>query len=825
MKIKRVLGFIICCFSSASYAELYFDANALSLSDEEKKQLDLSDLMQPEAQIPGEYSVDILVNGQQAVTQKVRFSLCGSRLCPELDVPLLESIGVNTHAFPALKALSQSSLVTHLADYIPNASADFDFNRMRLKLSIPQAAMANRARGDVPPEKWQDGINMAFVNYNLTGANDAGKLGLGDNQYLNLRSGINVGPWRARHYGYYNRDSEHGTHWKSLQSFIERDIRQLRSRLTLGESATQGLVFDSFSFKGVGLATDSEMLPESQRGFAPVIRGVAMTHAQVEVWQRNNLIYQTFVSPGEFVITDLNPTSTSGDLQVIIREENGNERTFTQPFSAAPTMIRQGQVQFAASTGAYASDSPGAKRSRFAQGEAVYGVLNGTTLYAGAIGAEHYSALALGSGQSLGAFGALSFDLTVAKAILQDGQEKRGQSYQFRYSKNIMSTDTSVALAGYRYNTEDYYSFEDASEYWQRLGNTSNGSPKNRMQFTLNQRLSDYGSLSLSAYQQDYWRGNQGKNRSVMGMYNVNLQGVSLGISYSNNRSGSNRGSDRIWSANASIPLSQWLSSGNSSMRLSMNTLRSENGRMASSATLSGSALEDRNLYYSISQSDAHGEVGQSSSAATLQYVGSQAIANAGYTNNSGNNSQINYGLQGAIVAHPYGVTLAQNLNESGGSALVRAPGASQVKVGNTTGLYTDWRGYAIVPYLSQYRSNAVILDTQTLDDDVDVTHPIREVVPSKGALVLADYNTKIGHRIFLTLIRANGKVPFGAIVSAGETVTGIVNENGEVFLNGVDDHSLVKVSWGGGQSCSAPLDASNVKKVNGIALITLKCQ
>lgn len=162
MKIKPLLGLMICCFSSAGYADLYFDANVLNLSEEEKKQLDLSELMQPDAQIPGEYTVDILVNGQKTLAQTLKFSQCGSLLCPELNVPLLASIGIKTDTFPALVALSPSSTVTNLADYIPNASADFDFNRMELKLSIPQAVMANHARGDISPEKWQDGLNMAL---------------------------------------------------------------------------------------------------------------------------------------------------------------------------------------------------------------------------------------------------------------------------------------------------------------------------------------------------------------------------------------------------------------------------------------------------------------------------------------------------------------------------------------------------------------------------------------------------------------------------------------------------------------------------------------
>ncbi|MDI5829478.1 fimbria/pilus outer membrane usher protein, partial [Salmonella enterica subsp. enterica serovar Kentucky] len=41
------------------------------------------------------------------------------------------------------------------------------------------------------------------------------------------------------------------------------------------------------------------MQPNSQRGYAPTIRGIARSNAQVIVRQNGYIAYQTAVSPGE----------------------------------------------------------------------------------------------------------------------------------------------------------------------------------------------------------------------------------------------------------------------------------------------------------------------------------------------------------------------------------------------------------------------------------------------------------------------------------------------------------------------------------------------
>ncbi len=71
------------------------------------------------------------------------------------------------------------------------------------------------------------------------------------------------------------------------------------------------------------------------------------------------------MSPGAFAISDLYPTSQSGDLEVKVTESNGVVRTFTQPYSAVPYMLREGRGKFSLSAGRYHSGGNRCARRNF----------------------------------------------------------------------------------------------------------------------------------------------------------------------------------------------------------------------------------------------------------------------------------------------------------------------------------------------------------------------------------------------------------------------------------------------------------------------------
>lgn len=60
----------------------------------------------------------------------------------------------------------------------------------------------------------------------------------------------------------------------------------MKSDLTVGQSASPADVFDSVPYTGVQLNSDSDMLPDSEKGYAPIIRGTAHSNALVMVRQK-----------------------------------------------------------------------------------------------------------------------------------------------------------------------------------------------------------------------------------------------------------------------------------------------------------------------------------------------------------------------------------------------------------------------------------------------------------------------------------------------------------------------------------------------------------
>lgn len=829
--LKRVIGLCSLLSIASLHAELYFNVNALNLSDEQKQQMDMTLLSRTDMQVPGTYKVDLYVNNQSVGEFTLSFIECDNVLCPQLTTALLRQVGVKVSAITSMKTLSDDAIITRLEEYIKGANAQLDFERAVLRLSIPQAAMDNKARGYISPEKWDDGLPMFFSSYSVSGSETQNKKnGLStSSQFLSLRNGVNVGPWRLRNYTNYENSGD-TSRWNVMQTELDRDIRSIRSRLVIGETSSPGLIYDTFSFRGISLSSQDSMLPDSMQGYAPQIIGVAVTNATVEVRQNGNLLYQTYVPPGEFSINDMYATSTSGDFEVTIREEDGTVRTYTQSFASPPVSVRKDAFKYSVTVGEFGSryyNRDDTVTQRFGQAELLYGVLNNTTVYSGVIAAEHYRSGMLGVGQGLGPLGALSLDVSHAETRFHSGERQTGQSWRARYSKRFDTTGTSMSLAGYRYATDGYYDFDEASNSYYTSERKSRSVLKSRAQLSLSQNIGPLGSISVTANQLEYWTGRNSRSRSLTGSWSKTFKGISVNLSQSQNRSWRTGRTDNTTSITVSVPLQKWLTGENSnSVRMSNSFTRSDTGTSSLNSTLSGTALEDRSLSWSVSQARSEQSSGKTSNSTALSgswQTGAMTV-NAGYSDYYGQSQRVNWGARGAVVAHPYGVTLSPPLSEGSSYALVRAPGASGVSVTSNTGLRTDWRGYAIVPSMTSYRENNITLDTSTLKDDVDLSQAVLHAVPTREALVLADYETSVGYRAWLHLTYNGKPVPFGAVVSTGKT-EGITGDNGQVYLSGLNDNAEIIVELTGGKKCHSRFDLKDAQKSNGIFMAEIVCK
>ncbi|MEL4013170.1 fimbria/pilus outer membrane usher protein [Dryocola clanedunensis] len=819
-----------------AHAREFFNPALLELdSVQGASDIDLTMFEEQGTQPPGTYHVDIYVNNDMVDTRDVEFQLKKTadgpeRLEPCLSVKQLSEMGVKTDHFPALGSAEEQC--ANLSA-IPQASADFRFSSQQLLLSFPQASVSKQPRGYVSKTQWDEGITALLMNYSISGSNTyAGTANTSDsnNQYANLRPGINIGPWRLRNYSTWNRDSEGQQQWKSVYTYAQRAIAPLDASLTLGDSNSPSEIFDGVPFRGAQIASDDEMLPDSMRGYAPVVRGIARTNAEVIIRQDGYTIYQSYVSPGAFEINDMYPTGGNGDLDVTIKEADGSEQHLIVPYASLPVLQREGRLKYSLTYGQYRAYDDSVDKVMFGQGTAMYGLPSGFTLYTGGQFAEKYQSAALGVGKNIGEMGALSVDLTQAWSTPKNTEEQSGQSWRIRYSKNIVRTGTNFAIAGYRYSTKGFYSLNEILDTWRDSSAPLNDQRRrNRTEFTMNQELGEVaGSLAVSWMSEDYWNSNR-TMRSIGASYNNSWNGISYGLNYSYNINSQDTGSgktyerDQILGFNITVPFSRFEHNTNATYGISS----SKKGNTSQNLGINGTLLDDDNLSWSAQETYGNKGVGYGGNLST-DYRGAYGEVNAGYAwDNS--SKRLNYGLQGGIIAHENGITFGQPLGET--VALVKAPGAAGVNISNQTGVKTDWRGYAIVPYSSPYRKNMVQLNTETLPENVDLTLTTQAVVPTRGAVVRANFEANVGYRILMSLLRANGSVvPFGAVVNDPQQKTAqgfLVGDAGQVYLTGMADSGTLQVKWGADdeQSCTVSyrLDQQNSQDT-AVKIMTGKC-
>lgn len=815
---KKMLSLCVFMSCNSVWAADYFDPELLALGTG-TSDVDLSAFTTPGGVVEGNYLVTIFVNQRMAMSRTIEFRKdTHDKVTAELTPALLNELGVNTERLPAFKDLPKDKPVKDLADLIPQASSKFDIARLRLEISIPQVAMQPDKSSRMEPERWDDGIPALLFNYNLSGGrteqrinNDTRNM---NNLFANVQTGANMGAWRLRStitHSYSEQDGgRHGQRSRSdatrfSNTYLMRDIRAWRSHLTLGESSTGSEVLDGIPFRGVQLQSSEQMLPARLRGFAPQITGVANSNARVTIRQNGYVVYETYVAPGPFEIKDLYQAGMSGDLDVSVTEADGSVHSFIVPYSTLPVMLRPGAFKYEVTAGRYDGGlTYGSRESNFALGTLIYGLPKDITLYGGGLVSEHYNALTLGTGVSLGEWGAMSADATLSNARFQDQSRNTGGSWRLRYSKSLLTTGTSIDLTALRYSTKNFYTFNEYNTmgYTRRDDDLFYTSDRRRSSFQtqVSQQMGQLGTVSLRANRDDYWGSTKTLNGISAG-YSGGYKGVSYGLYYNINRIKGNGHwpENRQITVNLNIPFTVF--SNLPAMRntyLSTQISHDNKGRTLNQSGISGS---NENLSYSMMQS--WGNQNQiSSSNINIGWQGNKGNISAGY-GYSHDARTMNVNVSGGAIAHAEGLTLSRTLGSS--MALVSAPQAGAVKLTSGNGI-TDQQGFAVAPYLSDYTSNNIGLDPSTLPDNIDLPKTNIDVFPTKGAVVKANFATRVGYQVLMNLTRAQGSegVPFGATVSLvnskeHDDATSIVGDNGQVYIAGLPQKGELLVAWGKG--------------------------
>lgn len=752
---------------------------------------------------PGRYTPDIYVDGHWIGRVEVGFNAAPNTpdAQPCFNRALIDQIGVDRVRLPEhIRAtFDHADACLRLGQIIPDASVSFDFGEQRLDLSIPQIAMRRSARGYVSPDQWTAGVPVAMLGYNINTYHSQMRGQYGNTQgYVGLDGGFNVQRWHFRHSGSFSWDDRGERRYQNLATYVQRDVAAWSSQLVVGDTYTSGDLFDSTSFRGVRLYTDDRMLPESQRGYAPVVRGVANSNAKVTITQNGMRLYETTVAPGAFVIDDLYPTGYGGDLHVTVTEADGSVHSFSVPFAAIPLSLRPGQNRYSFTAGAVRNldkTSP-----LFVQATWQRGFTNSVTGYGGMTAANGYLSAMLG-GVLNTSWGAIGADVTHASTQIPGERRYAGQSFRLSYAKTVAETGTNIAIAAYRYSTSGFFGLTDAMRARDQavvgIRSADLYRQRNRASLTLSQQFSEkWGSVNATVSAATYWnRGGSDVDYTIG--YNNTFRNVSYNVSATRQRKPFAGSSTMIY-AGLSIPLGRTRPA-----IVSTNFNHDSRGSTQWQTALSGSVGEEGRLAYgvNVTRGASRGN-SQTSGGANFTYRG--AIAEmSGSVGASDEYQQYSVGLRGAIVAHPGGVSLSQPVGET--FAIVSAPHAAGARIVNATGVRIGRNGYAIVPYLSPFAINDVTIDPKGLSTDIELRETSQHVAPLAGAVPMLRFKTVYGRSAVIRVLQPDGTpLPFGATVKDRKGVdVGVVGQGGKIFARGLADHGELTVTWGTADAAS----------------------
>ncbi|WP_230979036.1 outer membrane usher protein [Intestinirhabdus alba] len=794
-----LLGLPLCAVAD----EIEFNTDILDVHD--KTNIDLSRFSRAGYIMPGIYVMSLRVNNKDEIPDQ-NIEWLAPESDPKSSIPcltprLVDMLGLKDEVRSDLRWLHDGRCLD--PDSLSGIGVRGDLGSSTLYLNIPQSDLVYRAPNWDPPSQWDEGIPGVLFDYYVDAQTRHEQRG-GDSQSLNGNgtAGINVGPWRLRadwqasvRRGQGSREKR----WDWNRYYAWRALPALGAKLTLGESALYSDIFDSFRFSGISLQSDDRMLPPNLRGYAPEITGVAKTNAKVIISQQGRVIQETQVAAGPFRIQDLNDM-VSGTLDVRVEEQNGTVQQFTVNTASVPYLTRPGQIRYKLASGRPSDAQHHTDGPMFATGEFSWGVNNGWSLYGGGVGSAEYDALALGVGRDLLMFGAVSFDMTSSRASLPyESDGRRGNSWRLSYSKRFDSTGSQVTFAGYRFSQQNFMSmgeYLDARRYGER-----EGSSKELYTITFNQQLADWGAdVYLNYSHQTYWdRPTNNRYTLTMSRYFDIGHIRNISLSATAYRSRYYQMDDKGVYLSVSLP---WGGTGS----LSYNATINQGGNTHQLSYYDRAGDHD---YYQISSGLSHGD---SMASGYWTHEGDRVTTNLNASYQSGSYSALSLSLQGGATATAKGAALHRSGSQGGTRMLLDTGDVPDIPVkGFGSSVLTNRFGKAVVSDVNSYYRSRMSIDLDALPDNAEASRTVVQDTLTEGAIGYRKFDVVSGARAMATIrLPEGGTPPFGAGVENGQGQnTGVVGDEGNVYLSGIHPGDTMRVTWGVDGRCMITLPDS----------------
>lgn len=260
-----------------------------------------------------------------------------------------------------------------LLDDIPGLSYHYDAAAQEIEISAAPARLRRRVikgRTRATYAEPQPGYG-ALLNYHLTGNIGSNVLSDGfqvENMFASLEGRLyapfgvlrTTGSVSSRSLGFegaqfHREDTTYSySSARSLVTFSAGDV------ISSGQSWTRAIRMGGIQIRR-DFSLRSDIVTDPQLAYSDT----AAVPTAIDVYVNNVNAWSGTVPPGPFTLTDLPLIGESGEAQIVIRDEAGNEKTKTIGFFATENLLRRGQMDF--------SFEAGVARNNFAQASSAYG--------------------------------------------------------------------------------------------------------------------------------------------------------------------------------------------------------------------------------------------------------------------------------------------------------------------------------------------------------------------------------------------------------------------------------------------------------------------
>ncbi len=793
------------CKPDEVIAETEFNTYLLDIND--RSRIDLSRFSHDGYIMPGEYLLDVKINQALVGERTIVFTSDPkkpdmSRAC--LPADLVSSMALKAEAREKVRYWNGNQCAD-ISD-IKGAAISNQIGQGILQITIPQAWIKYKDANWTPPEQWDQGIPGLLLDYNLTG--QIGKRyanGEAHSSYNSFSSygtvGANAGSLRLRadYQAYSARNkltNKSGFTWNQIYGFMP--LPELGARLAMGEIYHDSSIFSRFRMTGASLRSDERMLPPSLQGFAPEVRGIAQGNAKITLSQDGRILYETTVPAGPFAIQDLN-SSVRGKINVRIQEDNGRVTSYDIDVASIPYLTRPGEIRYNLAAGMPSNSRHRVYGQGFGMADISWGLSNNWSLYGGALLGGNYNALNAGVGVNLNTLGAISMDITHSSASLPNHTRNNGMSVRLQYSKRFDEYNSQITFAGYRFSQRKYMDMSQYLDARYARDNDDYGS-REKQRYSISASKTFFSETPAKAFttylsysHQDYWnRGAQERiDFSVSKMMNIGpIQDISISLGGYKSKDNDRR-QDYGGTLNISVPLSQGRRAG--------YNMQVQNSNITQMASYSDYSRPNNNWQINAGVNNRGKALG--SSYYTYESPYGTLSANTSYQQDS--YASLSASMRGGATATMQGAALHRNGFAGSARIMVNTGDVSDVPVNNGK-VVTNHFGVGVVPGVASYYDTTTSIDVNKLANDVEATRSVVQSTLTEGAIGYRNFAVVRGEKLFAAVRTQNGEAPpFGAVVmSQNGREVAVMNDDGSVYLTGVQKEEVLDIAWGGGKQC-----------------------